>query len=299
MKRPSAKLLMRTVFWCVTVASVLFLVKYAATLEFTAVLPVLADANWIAWFIAALLAFVHVAICGFVFTRSLSSQHARRLWPVYVLSQVAKYVPGRIWSVVLQRTMIGSGSSSLAVISANLRISAAVVWSQLIALLALCSILGMVSPLFVPVFVAGIFAVDGALSYFARSSRWSILEAWKAPQAAGLTVAAAIGGAMATSAAWWTLYSWGFSLDGKQSVEAIAVSTASFLAGLASALPAGLGTRDAAFVLLGRLDLFSLEAAMIPALALASRLWLLMVDVVSAVVAGTWLLIERRRYQGA
>lgn len=283
--------------WLLTLAAIIFVVQYARSLDYSTIEPLFNDLRWAYWIGAAGLAVVHVIVCGVLFSNSLDAGASRRsVLPVFIVSQVAKYVPGRIWGMVMQKALIGEAAPAVQVLSANGRVTSTVILSQLLLL----GVLGGALELIHPVIAVSILLVSlgsGAmLTVLARRTGWLVLAAWQGSGAARGSVAYVLASAVSTAAAWAMLYTAGLGLEWRPALESVAVSAGSFLAGLASVLPAGLGLRDAAFIVLGGASWMTIDGALLPALAIASRVWLFVSDLLCAVVGFLWLMLERCKH---
>jgi len=281
--------------WLLTIASLVFVIRYAQSLDFSGFAYVFDDARWAYWLLSAGFAVAHIVICGVLYSSSLGGSRERPVLPVFVVSQIAKYVPGRIWGMLMQKALIGSSVSAVQVVSANARVTATVIASQLLLLFVLAGGLGWIDPIIALGAIFLCIGSGGILAALANKTRWPILAAWQGAGNAAASAFYIIASAAATAAAWMTFYSGGLGIEWMAVLEATTISTGSFLAGLASALPAGLGTREAAFILFGNTTHLTLDVALLPALALASRLWLFASDVLCAVVGCCWLILVRRK----
>ncbi|PRH83496.1 hypothetical protein C6N40_02270 [Arenimonas caeni] len=93
--------------------------------------------------------------------------------------------------------------------------------------------------------------------------------------------------------AWLSVYSLWLGYPLEESFSLYGLSSASIVLGLLSLLPAGLGVREAAFIWLETLP-WPLPTKSLLLLAIYGRIWLLLLDVVSAIVGAMWLLASRR-----
>jgi hypothetical protein len=250
---------------------------------------------WVAF--SLVLGVLHCAACGLLFAWLIGRSPGGRIESVYLAAQLGKYMPGRVWSVVAQKALLGADAGVFGVLGANVVLAAIVVASQLAAVLGSAAWLAGHRVLALSVaagtcMLAGIGA--SMLRRVGQRTGWRILACWSLPHIGVLAAGGALVAMLLTGAAWLALFhgALGYAMDAALALQA--VSSASFLAGLLSVLPAGLGMREGAFVALG-LDTWPLPHATMPALALLTRAWLLAVDALAIIVGfcGLWW---RRRH---
>lgn len=283
------KSVIRSLFWLVTILSIGFIAYSAAFLDYCAIRESVRGIRWHWFALAVLIAVLHLVLCGLLFSECVDAKQRGKILPVFLLSQAAKYVPGKVWSMVLQRALLDGGASSTGIISANIRIMSVLVYAQLLVLATVGWGLGLVNVLAIPVAALAVVASDSILVSLARRSGWSILSAWRGSRVVLRSLIYVFCSTVATVLAWMVFYALALDIGLSDSLQATVVSSASFLAGLMSALPAGFGTREAAFLLLGNTSIFSLDVTLLPALVVVSRVWLLATDVLVASLAGVWL----------
>ncbi len=285
----------RGFLWVLTLASIAFVLHYGWSLDFSGVTRTLREIHWVYFLLAAMLSVLHILLCGRLFSAALGEVKHLVMLPIFVASQIAKYVPGRVWGILMQKALIGDGSRTIHVVSANGRVAATVIASQLLVLAVIAGATGWIAPGVVLAMLVGCLGSGAALAWAARSTGWPLLAAWRGAGVAASSALYVAGSAVLTAAAWLVLYSAALDLEWADALEVVAVSAGSFLAGLASILPAGLGTRDAAYILFGSVPELSIDAALLPVLALVSRLWLVASDVLSSLLGFMWLMSQRRR----
>lgn len=294
MFKPRAHLV-RAFLWLLTLASVVFVVHFGWSIDLSGVSQIFHGIHWGYFLVASLLSVAHVVVCGRIFSAALDQKAGSGVLPIFVISQVAKYVPGRIWGVVMQKALIGADAPTMHVLSANGRVTVTVVASQLLVVAVLGGLFGWVTPVVALFAVSACLASGALMAFAARQTGWSLLAAWRSSRVARSSAMYVVLSAVVTVAGWMVLYSAALGLDGKDALEIVAVSAGSFLVGLASVLPAGLGTRDAAYIVFGSAPRLSLDLALLPALAIVSRIWLLATDVLCSLVGFLWLILLRRK----
>lgn len=100
-----------------------------------------------------------------------------------------------------------------------------------------------------------------------------------------------------TGSAWVALFGGGLGYAPAEVAHWTAVSGVSFIVGMASLLPSGLGLREAAFIAFSD-QMGALTPADAPMLSLLSRVWLLAIDAVAVLMGSAGLLLLRARRQG-
>lgn len=258
-------------------------------------LPV-ASPMWLG--VSIMLATSSIWFAGSAFALCFQPTHRQRLPSLFAASQIAKYVPGRVWQVVMHRLALDSETTWSTVLKANIvvfgMVCTAQVASALAALLFLTHATWALPVLLVAIGVTPKL-IGATLVTFVR---FGLSEKFLLPQ---LTVDGWRFGfillllSASSFIAWLALYAGAFALPLNASNSLVFVSLIAWLAGLFSVLPAGLGVREAAFMALSADFLVMPEVPVVAALALMSRVWLLIVDAVSAILGACVLLYYRTR----
>jgi len=254
-------------------------------------------ASW-PWILASVaIGVAHVFAMGCTFVWLIGSQGFHRVVSIFLFSQAAKYVPGKIWGVVAQQALMGQHSRLSQVVGANIAMAAILLCSQLALALA-ASLHGQTGALTaglvgaVLCVAAGVFAE--LLQRLHRARGWRVLAPWARPGVGLLTGASSAVSLLLTAIAWAALFGGGLGYRINDVATWTAVSGASFVAGMLSVLPGGLGIREAAFVAFSAY-LPSLAPAEAPMLALLTRAWLLAIDAVAVIMGVAGLLAMRVR----
>jgi uncharacterized membrane protein YbhN (UPF0104 family) len=230
-----------------------------------------------------------------VLARSHGAPESRRsaLAGGFLLSQVAKYVPGRVWGVVVQGLLMGAGASLRTLIVANVEVALVVLGAVTAVGLALAggaisglwvslallagswlALLGMVRGRFLAIVVAHLqgwlparFQSVGAVDPRGAdtSDRWL-------PLALLCLLVFYAGG-------WIVLLAWGLAMPVDDSIKLTALLSVSYALGVLSLLPAGIGAREAAFVGLGHL--MHADMPTLAAVAIVTRLVMVLGDFAS------------------
>lgn len=285
----------KVIFGALTVAAVVFFVVAFLDVQREDGLHWPKDVAW-GWVALSLaIGVAHVAAMGAAFAWLLELPTAGRVSAVYMFSQVAKYVPGRIWGVVAQHSLMGEKSSLTKLLAANIAMAAILFASQLSLAVGgvLFVLAGPVAALVAAAlicFAAGLTAAG--LGWVHARKRWRLLAPWARPKVGWLTAIASAVSLLLTASAWIFLYGGGLDYGLTDISRWTAVSGASFIAGMFSVLPSGLGMREAVFVALGSSAQPNsvADAAM---LAILTRLWLLAMDGLAILMGAAGLAIWR------
>ena len=266
------------------------------------------------WPVAALSIVVLVvanALAGAIYASCMGSGSAVRkkrtvIIGAFLLSQLAKYLPGRIWSIVMQMSLLSMPGASARVLSANLELVLAnMIIVTGVGIAALCGVyagtITAVAMLSVSVLIAA-----GALRFrfadrlidvlcrrfpsLAHRLRLDVVDGHRLlPEVCGAHPADHLC-QIILLAAYALCYAlgWGLlivALLGVPEVRAfgvLAVMSLSHLVGVASLLPGGVGARELSMVLLAP-AVDSAPSQMV-LLAAASRAAILLVDAVGALI---------------
>lgn len=217
---------------------------------------------------------------------------------VFMASQLAKYIPGRLWGVVFQKYLVGDKSGWAGIFAANVAVFALIAATQLLTLVLAAAIVlnqfmlvaALVPLAFCAPWVLGslerrineILRRSGALAQlppgFGPRLGWLLL----------LMTSTNIG-------AWVVLYAGALAMPLDQSAALIVVTVLSWTAGLVSLLPGGLGVREAVFIWIRGDWLAIPDESTMAGLAILTRVWLIIVDVISAAIGLVVLFLVRRR----
>jgi uncharacterized membrane protein YbhN (UPF0104 family) len=251
------------------------------------------------WLLASvLLALATMAIVAAYFASTLRATASWWMGAVYLYSQVAKYVPGRVWNIPFQKLHMPDQQSWATLVSANLKVFALLVITQLIAA-------GFAILLMHEWFIAAVALVVASTALPSILWRWWIgvckmlgwsrmlpSESRENSSGLGLVLLALVAFSFSS---WMSLYAGAFAVPANQSLGLVFVSLMAWLAGLASVLPAGIGVREAAYIALRPEFLPLPDVTVMTSLAVATRLWLLSIDFLAAVIGFLLLLLLRAR----
>lgn len=220
---------------------------------------------------------------------------------VWFLSNLARYIPGKIWQFVGVAQLARAGGISAAVLVTSMVVH---VGFTILAAAAVSAVLYPYEPMgleeirWLAPAAVGIGVLAGAhpavlnlgLGLARRLTRRDVLR-WTGSWSDGLVL---VGYAVVA----WLLYGAAFHLFVSAIVPVgpngypafVAVNSLSFLVGYVSPLPAGLGLREVAMTLLLRPFV---PEGLSPALAILSRLWLIGAELLGAAVVLAF--IRRRR----
>lgn len=217
--------------------------------------------------------------------------------PVFLLSQIAKYIPGRVWIVLMQHTAFEGRVAARDVVAANLEI----------AVMALATTLGAAalfwtgaeygSAWMVPLAALLVVGVRAILQL--RITGWLLAllgnlvpgfsrEGVAAPRRAGRGATLGVALFVAGYCAGWVALIHAGGVDLATALRITALLSLSYIVGMLSFLPAGLGAREAALLALGAW--ISPQPAMMASVAVVTRLAMVAVDAAAALLASTWLL---------
>lgn len=226
------------------------------------------------------------------------------LMGTFLLSQIAKYVPGRVWGAVLQGAAVGPALSihRLVRINVDLTAMAAVVtmgsalaflgwiaWGAWVGLLALALTTAATGMIMVQRPSVWLHALLGRFLPRLRMA--------ESPQH-GASRASALGGTgvllfVSGYCVGWLMLSMAVTgVSFEEGLHLTSMLSLSYLAGLLSMLPAGLGVREA--FLLASSAWLKMDMASVTLLAIVTRLAMVAVDLLSMPIAGILLLLRRR-----
>ncbi len=297
----------------VMVARLLLLLAFAwivwlVLANWSAIAGMAATAHWglLALAVASLvLANIGMAavFAGFVQRASGQALPAGQLAGTFLVSQVAKYVPGKIWSVAMQATMLRTPHATRSVLAANLELAlvnlllvtgagaAFMVWIRfgIIAALLVLLIAWVLSSWASRLQVVRVIG-STLQRAFPRLDRFldPLGDAADGPDgsSSGRQVGLLLFLAM-YCLGWWLLARGTTALDASACMGVVAALSLSYIVGVVSLLPAGVGAREGALVLLA--PALGLTQADMVVIAVASRMAMLAMDVLAA-AAGAILL---------
>jgi glycosyltransferase 2 family protein len=257
---------------------------------------------WTLVAIASLLVLFTYAVLIEAWRRVLAGWNARLRWPdaarIWLASNLGKYVPGKVWSIVAMGALsrergvsaLTAGSSAVVMQAIAVGTCAAVavafgaaalesLWTRTLAVILLIAALVLA-----PRLLASAFAL-------ARSLTGREFPTPTLPTRAVVAAAASMLLVWLVSGIAFRLFANAFAITSGDTAGYISVYAASYLAGFVALFaPAGIGVRESALVAtMERAGLATApEAAVI---AIASRLWLTLLEVVPGLIA---LLLTQR-----
>jgi hypothetical protein len=226
----------------------------------------------------------------------------RRRVAAYLLSQPGKYVPGKLWSVLLQSFALGRDARLATITIANVELTA-IAMVQTVGLGLAC--LRSHSPVVVVAALAGASLATIAIARIPstrllarlapRLQRWLKLpieaEPDRSDSRAMLSMLAVAALACNIAASWWLLSAVRPAVDTAQLFPLLASLYLGFAASLlAVPVPVGLGVREAAVAGLGSIIAPDMAATLIVSVVLLIRCWQLVVDILSLALG--WLLLR-------
>lgn len=253
--------------------------------------------------LSILCAFTGNLILSILFRNSLKKYGceitARMTNKLFFYGQIGKYVPGKIWSIVLQRSFIEKAGATTAILFSNIDLlTISIIINATIALcLILCNI-NLVFPLLI--YATGVIA-SIIVSRSRLISQLAIAILMKFKQLKKdiplhkntlnnmfITVCySAIWFSYLT--AWFLVLSALFGLSIRESSVYIAFLGLSWIVGiLAFFVPAGIGIREGVFILLARCAGIDAPIESLASIAVITRFWLILQEVVGAGIIFLW-----------
>ena len=256
------------------------------------------DIQWGMLIAASALVMVAYAVLIETWRRVLGAWNAHLSWrtaaEVWFASSLAKYIPGNIWSLAALGVMardrgasgVAAAGSSIIVNVLNLVSGIALVLLFAAHLVPYAAVLGAVALAVVAFAVAAPFVLPPIIAWACRFTGRSIAV----PDIPHSTTWLALAG----TAFAWCAYGVAFRLFsiaivGGNAVQGttvlyVAAYTAAYILGFVTPTPAGLGVREAGIIeALSRLGLTSAGDAVI--IAITSRLWLTVLEVIPGLIA--------------
>lgn len=216
----------------------------------------------------------------------------------FLVSQVAKYIPGRVWGVAMQAAILRAPGSTSSILAANLElaiVNMATVSGAGVAFLAWQRF----GPVLAIALLFTTWGLGGWMLRFDGTRRCTALVVRLLPRL-GQRLLAGLSGVGAACQArrlrplygglllfltmyclgWWLFVSSTTNLDGQASMGVVAALSLSYIVGVVSMLPAGIGAREGALVLLA--PAVGVPHVDMAALAVASRVAMILMDGVAA-----------------
>lgn len=289
--------LVRVIMAMLTGAAIVFFIDAYADVWRDGQLRWPSGISWAWVIVSVVIGVVHVLAMAAAFAWLVGLHGRTRIASIFLLSQAAKYVPGKVWGVVAQQALLGDQSRLSRVVGANVAM-AAILFSSQVAL-ALAALLvprvGMLASAMVGVAVSSLAGVSAAmLQRLHRAHAWRVLVPWARADIGRVTAVASLASLLLTATAWIALFGGGIGYGASEVVGWISISGASFVAGMLSVLPGGLGLREAVFVALGDQSGFIVSADG-PMLALLTRAWLLAIDGVAVLLGIVGVVVLKAR----
>lgn len=215
---------------------------------------------------------------------------------VFLLAQAGKYAPGRVWSPFIQKLTIGNEESLTRIIFANILVFACVVISQLItaftALLYFSIGLGAAAAalLLIP---AG---TGLAFRLFSKTplKNWDVTNFFSQQDSALRFLCNFLLFFFSGLMTWFTFYCGWLGYAPEEGLALIGATSLSLIAGYLSVLPAGLGVREAVFIMMKDMP-WPLPTEAMTTLAIQSRAFLFLVDGLIASLGVLILILFKRR----
>lgn len=256
--------------------------------------------------VALALANVGMALvfAGFVSRASGDQVPTVRVVGTFLLSQIAKYVPGKIWSVAMQAAMLQSPKATKGVLLANIELTivnlllvsgagmAFWIWTRLGAMVALVVFVATWSIAGWACRLNSIQLMGAVVGRFAPrlgqmlSPPSGEREKSGVGRYAGLLLFLSM-----YCVGWWLLVMGATTLDARVCMEVVATLSLSYIIGVVSPMPAGVGAREGAIVLLA--PAVGVSHASMAAIAIATRVAMLALDAIIGVVGAILLVLDR------
>lgn len=219
-------------------------------------------------------------------------RHGRSLFKIFLLSQLVRYVPGKVWSYVYQISLAPAEVSKTATVLSNfemMAINMVVIGGAASALLVWPGYLSIV------IFVGGLSLavsfgyrlglVDWVLGrLFRLMARFGVVEMEpRSYNVAGMTLLVAVWVLLVIVAMIVAMHAiWPLSTS-DSIVYAACLLLSWILSALVVIVPVGIGVRETGFVALSVIALSTLDGGQLAATAIIIRFWQLLVDALSGV----------------
>lgn len=222
----------------------------------------------------------------------------------FLFSQIAKYVPGRVWGVVVQGLLMGAGLSMRQLVVANIEttilLMGAVVgtgvvlatWALVGTWLGVLACVGLWLALVVVVRTKILATATQWVQAFFPARFRAAADAAVPPPPRKITTGIQLACLLVFyGGGWLVLLASGFGFAWGQSGVLVSLLCFSYALGVLSLLPAGFGAREAAFVGLGHL--LHADVSMLASIAVLTRLAMVLIDLASLPVA--WMMWRSAR----
>ncbi|MDH3600014.1 MAG: flippase-like domain-containing protein [Candidatus Tectomicrobia bacterium] len=289
------------------VAAMIFVLSVAWTYRY-ALIELLAKSN-LYWVAIALLLLVIAnsgiaALFALLVQRDTGDKHLRLVAAIFLLSQLAKYVPGRVWTVLLQATLVGGRARPGRLVTANLEIALFTMTASLsVGIAALAFVVAGAWASWVVFILLSLgsvlllrldFTVRVVVTVLRIWRKWRglpdpISEPISRPSCKTMFIWSGLFIASYTSG-WLLLLTLGLGHDFPTGILMLGAIAAAWALGTLSMLPGGIGVREAVFVALGVLT--GVNATDYVAVAVATRIVLIILDALSTILG--WLLMPSR-----
>jgi len=245
--------------------------------------------------LSCILGVLHIFSTSWIFSQVLDGQS--KSFPVlaFLAAQPAKYVPGKIWPLVLHRLILGSKSSTNEIFIANAMV-AWVTFATMVGGVTFAWAFKSLNLILALVLTLGIFIIFALPSWILKifpqstyTDRIVFLKRFAFPKLMLIYIFIAF---LTAAFAWIGFYATAMSYPLPQAISLWGVSVGSVAAGMVSFLPAGLGVREAALVWVGDL-ITKLHENELVTIAIMTRVWLLVVDLIAGAVGLIGLAIRR------
>ena len=252
---------------------------------------------------------------AFFFAKLLQAKHSSilpidELAGTYLVAQSAKYFPGKIWSIVLQASYLNHRVSSALLATTNIDVS--LIFMAVTAALGASILLSFFS---YPVTAVALMVTTIAAAYITAKLRildkftsWLIYRIMRSPHAlpiprspsqdalAALPFLSLLTGFSLTYFLGWSLFA-GPALDNSwaDGILWTALIALSYVIGIASLFPAGVGVRELSMVSIA--PFFGLDVDHAAGIAVVSRVILIGIDLAGVGVGGILLFLGDRRFK--
>jgi hypothetical protein len=244
------------------------------------------------------------ALFALLAQRDTGDKHLRLVAAIFLLSQIAKYVPGRVWTVLLQATLVGGRARPGKLVTANLEVALFTMTASLgVGIAALVFVVADIWAswvVFILVSLGSMLLLRLDLTRRAVASVFRIWRKWRGlPNTVSEPISRPSYAPMFSwsglfigsyTSGWLLLLTLGLGYDFPTGTLMLGAIAAAWVLGTLSMLPGGIGAREAVFVALGTLT--GANATDYAAVAVATRIVLIILDVLSTILG--WLLTPSR-----
>jgi len=209
---------------------------------------------------------------------------------LFFYGQIAKYVPGKIWSIVFQKSFLEKAGSTGAILFSN--IDLLIVSITINATIALCLILFNISFVFVLlIYVIGVIVclIVSKSRYMSTAARFILPKFRRLERNPPLRQDTLSNTFIVLSycaiwffylTAWFLVLSASFGLSIREASGYIAFLGLSWIVGmLAFFVPAGMGVREGIFILLAKHAGIDVTIETLVSIAVITRLWLIIQEI--------------------